>query len=62
MSGSLETVDNRPAVRIERRLDHPVERVWRANRAGRRRAFGAVGGLKADSNRTWRWSKAVTEL
>jgi uncharacterized protein YndB with AHSA1/START domain len=30
MTGSLETVDNRPALRFERRLDHPVERVWRA--------------------------------
>ena len=30
MNGTLETVDNRPALRFERRLDHPVERVWRA--------------------------------
>jgi len=30
MNGSLETVDDRPALRFERRLDHPVERVWRA--------------------------------
>jgi uncharacterized protein YndB with AHSA1/START domain len=29
-NGSLETVDDRPAVRLERRLPHPVERVWRA--------------------------------
>jgi uncharacterized protein YndB with AHSA1/START domain len=28
--GSLETVDDRPALRIERRLEHSVERVWRA--------------------------------
>jgi uncharacterized protein YndB with AHSA1/START domain len=28
--GSLETVDNRPALRLERHLDHSVERVWRA--------------------------------
>jgi uncharacterized protein YndB with AHSA1/START domain len=26
----LELVDGRPALRIERRLDHSVERVWRA--------------------------------
>jgi uncharacterized protein YndB with AHSA1/START domain len=30
MNGSLDTVDNRPALRLERRLVHPVERVWRA--------------------------------
>ncbi len=30
MNGSLETVDGRPALRFERRLDHSVERVWRA--------------------------------
>src|SRR5580692_8522276 len=26
----LETIDGRPALRFERYLDHPVERVWRA--------------------------------
>jgi hypothetical protein len=30
MNANLETVDNRPALRFERRFDHPVERVWRA--------------------------------
>jgi uncharacterized protein YndB with AHSA1/START domain len=30
MNGTLETVDGRPALRFERRLAHPVERVWRA--------------------------------
>jgi uncharacterized protein YndB with AHSA1/START domain len=30
MNGSLETVDGRPALRFERRLEYPVERVWRA--------------------------------
>ena len=30
MNGTLETVDNRPALRFERRLAHPAERVWRA--------------------------------
>jgi uncharacterized protein YndB with AHSA1/START domain len=30
MNASLETVDDRPALRIERRLNHSVERVWRA--------------------------------
>jgi uncharacterized protein YndB with AHSA1/START domain len=30
MNGSLETVGGRPALRFERRLDHSVERVWRA--------------------------------
>jgi uncharacterized protein YndB with AHSA1/START domain len=30
MTGTLETVDDRPALRFERRLDHTVERVWRA--------------------------------
>jgi uncharacterized protein YndB with AHSA1/START domain len=30
MNASLETVDKRPALRFERRLDHSVERVWRA--------------------------------
>ncbi len=30
MNASLETVNDRPALRFERRLDFPVERVWRA--------------------------------
>jgi uncharacterized protein YndB with AHSA1/START domain len=30
VNGSLETIDDRPAVRIARRLDHSVARVWRA--------------------------------
>ncbi len=30
IDGSLETFDGRPALRLERRLAHPVERVWRA--------------------------------
>jgi uncharacterized protein YndB with AHSA1/START domain len=30
MNSTLETVDGRPTVRCERRLGHPVERVWRA--------------------------------
>ena len=28
--GTLETIENRPALRFERRLGHSVERVWRA--------------------------------
>jgi len=30
MTGTLETVDGRPALRFERRLPHSVDRVWRA--------------------------------
>ena len=30
MHGTYETIDGRPAVRFERRLAHPVEKVWRA--------------------------------
>ena len=30
MHGTYETVDDRPALTFERRLAHPVERVWRA--------------------------------
>jgi uncharacterized protein YndB with AHSA1/START domain len=30
MNGTLVTVDDRPALRFERHLDHSVERVWRA--------------------------------
>jgi uncharacterized protein YndB with AHSA1/START domain len=30
MDGTLKTVDGRPALRFERRLAHPVDRVWRA--------------------------------
>ena len=30
MTATQQTVDNRPALRIERRLGHGVERVWRA--------------------------------
>lgn len=28
--GTLATIDGRPALRFERRLAHPIERVWRA--------------------------------
>ncbi|WP_036726103.1 SRPBCC domain-containing protein [Patulibacter minatonensis] len=28
--GTLETIDGRPALRFERTLPHPIERVWRA--------------------------------
>ena len=28
--GTLETIDGRPALRFERTLAHPIERVWRA--------------------------------
>ena len=30
MSTDLQTVDGRPTLRLQRRLAHPVERVWRA--------------------------------
>jgi uncharacterized protein YndB with AHSA1/START domain len=30
MHGTYETIENRPALRFERRLNHPAERVWRA--------------------------------
>jgi uncharacterized protein YndB with AHSA1/START domain len=30
MTADLQTIDGRPALRLERYLDHPVERVWRA--------------------------------
>src|SRR3954468_651225 len=30
MHGTYDTVEGRPAVRFERPLAHPVERVWRA--------------------------------
>jgi uncharacterized protein YndB with AHSA1/START domain len=30
LDGTLETIDGRPALRFERRLAHPIERVWRA--------------------------------
>lgn len=30
IDGTLETIDGRPALRFERRLAHPVQRVWRA--------------------------------
>jgi uncharacterized protein YndB with AHSA1/START domain len=30
MSGSQQIVDGRPALRFERRLNHSIERVWRA--------------------------------
>jgi uncharacterized protein YndB with AHSA1/START domain len=30
MNGTLETIDSGFILRFERRLDHPVERVWRA--------------------------------
>lgn len=30
IDGTLETIDGRPALRFERALGHPIERVWRA--------------------------------
>jgi uncharacterized protein YndB with AHSA1/START domain len=30
MHGTFETIDDRPAVRFERRLAHPIDTVWRA--------------------------------
>ena len=30
MYGAYETIENRPALRFERRLSYPVEVVWRA--------------------------------
>ncbi len=30
IDGTLETIDGRPALRFERVLAHPIERVWRA--------------------------------
>jgi len=30
LTGDLITIDDRPALRFERRLAHPIERVWRA--------------------------------
>ena len=30
MTGTQQTLDGRPALRFERHLDHPLERVWRA--------------------------------
>ena len=30
MHGTFETIDDRPAVRFERRLAHPIDAVWRA--------------------------------
>jgi len=30
MYGAYETIENRPALKFERRLPHPVEMVWRA--------------------------------
>jgi uncharacterized protein YndB with AHSA1/START domain len=30
MNGNLETIDDRPALRFERRYEHSVERVWKA--------------------------------
>ena len=30
MTGTQQTVEGRPALRFERRLNHPVDRVWRA--------------------------------
>jgi uncharacterized protein YndB with AHSA1/START domain len=30
VTATQETIDGRPALRVERRLAHPIERVWRA--------------------------------
>jgi uncharacterized protein YndB with AHSA1/START domain len=30
MTATEQTIDGRPALRVERHLDHSIERVWRA--------------------------------
>ncbi len=49
MDGDLISIDNRPALRFERRLDHSVERVWRAvtEPAELDRWFVAISSLEA---------------
>jgi uncharacterized protein YndB with AHSA1/START domain len=58
MHGTYETVDGRPAVCFERRLRHPVERVWRAVTETGELAHGVPGTLELDRRRGGiaRWS------
>jgi uncharacterized protein YndB with AHSA1/START domain len=53
MNGKLELIDGRPALRFERSLDHPVERVWRA--------VSEPDELDAWFVATPRWTPAVGE-
>ncbi len=64
MNGTLQTIDGRPALRFERRLDHSIERVWRAvtepggacplvRRRGAVDARGRRGARSLSKNRRW---------
>jgi uncharacterized protein YndB with AHSA1/START domain len=62
--GTLETIDGRPALRFERTLDHPVERVWRAisEPAELERWFPAAVGWTPEVGETFEAAGAPVEV
>lgn len=67
MSATVETIDGRPAVRVERHLAHSVERVWRAVTEPREleRWFPASADWKPEAGETFEafgQTGEVTEL
>jgi uncharacterized protein YndB with AHSA1/START domain len=51
MHGTFETIDDRPAVRFERRLAHPIDAVWRAVTEPSELAAWFPGGMTIDGSR-----------
>jgi uncharacterized protein YndB with AHSA1/START domain len=51
MHGTFETIDDRPAVRFERRLAHPIDTVWRAVTEPAELAHWFPGRVEIDGSR-----------
>jgi len=51
MHGTFETIDDRPAVRFERRLAHPIDVVWRAVTEPSELASWFPGSVRIDGTR-----------
>lgn len=51
MHGTFETIDDRPAVRFERRLAHPIGTVWRAVTEPSELAHWFPGSVTIDGSR-----------
>ena len=51
MYGAYDTIENRPALRFERRLSHPVEVVWRAITEGDELAYWFPSRVEVDELR-----------
>jgi hypothetical protein len=55
MTGTLETIDGRPALRFERRNSHSVERVWRALTDPSELIWRVVCQPEQPGLARWRW-------